>query len=369
MGLCALLAALARRSLPPPARSTASRMPRSPRASPPGSSFMPTSATRRRARTSCSRSARRSSTAPARSCAPLRSRLPPCRPAAAAAAGCRAPTRCASAAASPLPSRARRLRARRALIYARVVRRHPVSGQLRRAGSPTPNPRMPYPDLEVVVQYWMYSLVDDWRSTPRTVAAPGRPVASAAGRPPAPRGRLGGDHGRRCRPTSRCSSTGAPTAPASGGPSRARRSSPMPAASAPTRCRGSRSARTPTCRRPRPSARAGGAATRASAAFVHQRVESGDRRRRRGRDRQPARRRARDLDRAGSGAPQAFPLALVNRLPWPMSFPGIWGGRERIEVGPAKRNARLLAADAHAAEALARPARDDLRRRRAQPRS
>ena len=33
----------------------------------------------------------------------------------------------------------------------------------------------------------------------------------------------------------------------------------------------------------------------------------------------------------------SFPLALVNRITWPMSFPGIWGGRERIEVGPASR--------------------------------
>ncbi len=47
-----------------------------------------------------------------------------------------------------------------------------------------------------------------------------------------------------------------------------------------------------------------------------------------------------------------------------MTFPGIWGGRERIEVGPAAPRARLVAADADAAEALARPARDDLRRRR-----
>ena len=39
----------------------------------------------------------------------------------------------------------------------------------------------------------------------------------------------------------------------------------------------------------------------------------------------------------GGGAPQALPLALVNRITWPMTFPGIWGGRERIEVGPASR--------------------------------
>ena len=48
----------------------------------------------------------------------------------------------------------------------------------------------------------------------------------------------------------------------------------------------------------------------------------------------------------GAGAPQAFPLALVNRITWPMTFPGIWGGRERIEVGPAEPRARLVAADA-----------------------
>ena len=39
----------------------------------------------------------------------------------------------------------------------------------------------------------------------------------------------------------------------------------------------------------------------------------------------------------GAGTPQAFPLALVNRTTWPMTFPGIWGGRERIEVGPTGR--------------------------------
>ncbi len=32
---------------------------------------------------------------------------------------------------------------------------------------------MPFPELEVVVQYWQYSLVDDWRSTPRGVTLPG----------------------------------------------------------------------------------------------------------------------------------------------------------------------------------------------------
>ena len=73
------------------------------------------------------------------------------------------------------------------------------------------------------------------------------------------------------------------------------------------------------------------------ATFVHQRVDAVDRIGRDAGHRQPPRRRARNLDRAGSGAPQAFPLALVNRITWPMTFPGIWGGRERIEVGPASR--------------------------------
>ena len=31
----------------------------------------------------------------------------------------------------------------------------------------------PIPGLEVVVQYWLYSLVDDWHSTPRSVSVPG----------------------------------------------------------------------------------------------------------------------------------------------------------------------------------------------------
>ena len=43
------------------------------------------------------------------------------------------------------------------------------------------------------------------------------------------------------------------------------------------------------------------------------------------------------FDRAGSGTPQAFPLRSSNRVKWPMTFPGIWGGRERIEVGPTGR--------------------------------
>src|SRR5580765_7769996 len=58
------------------------------------------------------------------------------------------------------------------LIYARVVRRHPANGTA--PGWLTrPDPRMPYPGLEVVVQYWFYSLVDDWHSTQRSVAVPG----------------------------------------------------------------------------------------------------------------------------------------------------------------------------------------------------
>ena len=58
------------------------------------------------------------------------------------------------------------------LIYARVVRRHPATGSAP-AWFAHPNPAMPFPDLDVVVQYWLYSLVDDWRSTPRSVTLPG----------------------------------------------------------------------------------------------------------------------------------------------------------------------------------------------------
>ena len=69
-----------------------------------------------------------------------------------------------------------------------------------------------------------------------------------------------------------------------------------------------------------------------------------------------------------AGAPQAFPLALVNRHHLADDVPRHLG-RPRARRGRARRaGARLVAADADAAEALARPPRDDLRRRRAQPR-
>src|SRR4051794_8840112 len=58
------------------------------------------------------------------------------------------------------------------LIYARVVRRHPLRGTPP-AWLARPYARMPFPGLEIVVQYWFCSLVDDWRSTPRSVAIPG----------------------------------------------------------------------------------------------------------------------------------------------------------------------------------------------------
>ena len=57
-------------------------------------------------------------------------------------------------------------------MYARVVRRHPPRGSAP-GWLARPDSRMPYPGLEVVVQYWLYSLVDDWRSTPRGVTLPG----------------------------------------------------------------------------------------------------------------------------------------------------------------------------------------------------
>ena len=196
---------------------------------------------------------------------------------------------------------------------------------------------MPYPGLEVVVQYWLYSLVDDWHSTPRSVAMPGAgtvrlpginqhhegdweavTVGLSADRP------LFVDWSAHCagewRPFA-----GATLAADAGG----ERTHPVSwvALGSHANLADARDAR----------ARAGGTATRASATFVHQRVEAligpvavaalGS--------------RLDDalgiLDRAGSGAPQAFPLTLVNRITWPMTFPGIWGGRERIEVGPAGR--------------------------------
>ncbi len=74
------------------------------------------------------------------------------------------------------------------------------------------------------------------------------------------------------------------------------------------------------------------------------------------------------LDRAGSGTPQAFPLALVNRVTWPMTFPGIWGGRERIEVGPAGRALGWSPPTPTLQPLWRNPLAHDLRRRLAQPR-
>ncbi len=221
------------------------------------------------------------------------------------------------------------------LMYARVVRRHPP------AGSPPgwlarPDPHMPYPDLEVVVQYWLYSLVDDWRSTPRGITLPGGrrvqlpgihqhhegdweavTVGLSADRP------LFVDWSAHCagewRPfagaTLVADAGGERTHPVSWVALGSHANLPAPVTARPRwwRCD------------PR------------VAAFVHQRVDAligpvastalGT--------------RVDDalgiLDRAGGGVPQALPLALVNRLTWPMSFPGIWGGRERMEVGPASR--------------------------------
>jgi hypothetical protein len=195
---------------------------------------------------------------------------------------------------------------------------------------------MPYPDLEVVVQYWLYSLVDDWHSTPRGITLPGGrrvqlpgihqhhegdweavTVGLSADRP------LFVDWSAHCagewRPfagaTLVADAGGARTHPVSWVALGSHANLPAPVTARPRwwRCD------------PR------------VAAFVHQRVDTligpvastalGT--------------RLDDalgiLDRAGSGVPQAFPLALVNRLTWPMSFPGIWGGRERMEVGPASR--------------------------------
>ena len=75
---------------------------------------------------------------------------------------------CGLSASTPCPAPAGSPR----LMYARVVRRHPARGTAP-AWLQTPAAHMPYPGLEVVVQYWLYSLVDDWHSTPRSVSVPG----------------------------------------------------------------------------------------------------------------------------------------------------------------------------------------------------
>jgi hypothetical protein len=231
--------------------------------------------------------------------------------------------------ACPAPAGAPRL------VYARVVRRHPAAGTAP-AWLVNPDPRMPYPGLEVVVQYWLYSLVDDWRSTPRAVPVPGtggvrlpgihqthegdweaitvglsasRPLfvdwsAHCAGewRPFAGATLLAEPGGERTHPVSWVALGSHANLPAS-----------VTARPRWWRCD------------PR------------VATFVHQRVESAI-----GPVAVAALGSRLDdalgiVDRAGTGAPQAFPLALVSRLTWPMTFPGIWGARERIEVGPAGR--------------------------------
>ena len=221
------------------------------------------------------------------------------------------------------------------LIYARVVRRHPARGSAP-GWLAKPDSRMPYPGLEVVVQYWMYSLVDDWRSKPRVVTLPGGRRVQLPGIHQHHEGDweavtvgLSADKPLFVDWSAHCAGEWRPFAGATlvadaGGDATHPVSwialgshANLPAA---------------TTARPRwwrcdPRV----------ATFVHQRVDAligsvatlaiGN--------------RLDDAlgiyDRAGGGAPQAFPLALVNRITWPMTFPGIWGARERIEVGPASR--------------------------------
>jgi hypothetical protein len=221
------------------------------------------------------------------------------------------------------------------LIYARVVRRHPATGSAP-AWFANPNPAMPFPELDVIVQYWLYSLVDDWRSTPRSVTLPGGrklalptvhqhhegdweaiTVGMSADRP------LFVDWSAHCAGQWR-RFTGATLVADPGGP----RTHPVSWVAL-----GSH-ANLPAAATERPR---WWRCDPRVATFVHQRVESTI---------GPVATAAIGshlddalgiYDRAGSGAPQAYPLTLVNRLWWPMSFPGIWGGREQIEVGPAKR--------------------------------
>jgi hypothetical protein len=238
---------------------------------------------------------------------------------------------CGLVAAKPCPAPA----AAPPLIYARVVRRHPVTGSAP-AWFASPSPSMPFPKLEIIVQYWLYSLVDDWRSTPRGVTLPGGhrvqlpaihqhhegdweaiTVGMSADRP------LFVDWSAHCagewRPFTAATLVadpgGARTHPVSWVALGSHANLPAAVTERPRwwRCD------------PR------------VATFVHQRVESTI---------GPVATAAIGshlddllgiLDRAGSGTPQSFPLALVTRLTWPMSFPGIWGGREQIEVGPASR--------------------------------
>jgi hypothetical protein len=221
------------------------------------------------------------------------------------------------------------------LIYARVVRRHPGKGTA--PGWLTrPDARMPYPGLEVVVQYWLYSLVDDWHSTQRSVAIPGAGTVRMPGIHQHHEGDweavtvgMSADRPLFVDWSAHCAGEWRPFAGATlvadpGG----ERTHPVSWVALGSHA----NLPTPVAARPRwwncdPRV----------ATFVHQRVQAvigavavaalGS--------------RLDDalgiLDRAGSGTPQVFPLALVNRTTWPMTFPGIWGGRERMEVGPAGR--------------------------------
>ena len=221
------------------------------------------------------------------------------------------------------------------LIYARVVRRHPARG-VPPGWLARPDVRMPYPGLEVVVQYWLYSLADDWRSTPRGITLPGGRKVQLPGIHQHHEGDweavtvglsadipLFVDWSAHCagewRPfagaTLVADAGGERTHPVSWVALGSHANLPAPVTARPRwwRCD------------PR------------VATFVHQRVDTligpvaatalGE--------------RLDDAlgiyDRPGSGAPQTLPLALVNRITWPMTFPGIWGGRERVEVGPASR--------------------------------
>ena len=238
---------------------------------------------------------------------------------------------CGLVAAKPCPAPA----ASPPLIYARVVRRHPPAGSAPSWFS-SPAPSMPFPALEIIVQYWLYSLVDDWHSTPRSVTLPGGrrftlpgvhqhhegdweaiTVGMTADRP------LFVDWSAHCagqwRPFTAATLVGgagaARTHPVSWVALGSHANLPAAVTERPRwwRCD------------PR------------VATFVHQRVE---------RAIGPVATAAIGshlddalgiYDRAGAGLPQAYPIALVNRLVWPMSFPGIWGGREQVEVGPARR--------------------------------
>ena len=152
---------------------------------------------------------------------------------------------CGLSASTPCPAPADSPR----LMYARVVRRHPPAGHRSRVAD---DARCAHALSRARGRRPVLALLPRRRlalhAAQRQRARRGH--GAAAGDQPASRGRLGGGHGRACPRTGRCSSTGAPTAPASGDRSRARPWSPTPAARARTPCPGWRWARTPTCRRP-----------------------------------------------------------------------------------------------------------------------